>query len=183
MEKKLKKNIKKILRKVEKIEKIFTKQLNMIQMVSITCLVILLAVFISERNKVYTDTFALEEQKFKYLSDIDYVKSETSVGWGSITLDANLDASKNDGLITLLVNKQVKKFIKGITAHATSTVVYDISEYQFDYFKTYYGIDAARGTNGNGVKFAIYTSVDGENWQLHTPVSPPIKKEIQKQNT
>jgi len=114
-------------------------------------------------------------ENFRYLSDIPYIKDQSSVGWGNITLDANLDASKNNGLIALIVNNQPKLFLKGITAHATSTVIYDVSEYDYDYFSTYYGVDAGRGTLSDGVKFAIYTSVDGQNWDLETPVSPPIK--------
>ena len=113
-----------------------------------------------------------------YLSDIPYIANQSSVGCGSITLDKNLDSKYNQGLITLIVNGQQKKFLKGISAHATSTLVYDITGLGYDYFSTYYGIDASRGNTGNGVQFAIYTSVTGEDddWDLHTLVSPPIKK-------
>ncbi len=111
-----------------------------------------------------------------YLSDIPYDVSQSNVGWGSITLDQNLETAYNQGLITLIVDGQQKKFLKGVSAHATSTLIYNITGLGYDYFSTYYGVDASRGTNGNGVKFAIYTSADGENWDLHTLVSPPVKK-------
>ncbi len=116
------------------------------------------------------------KKDYVYLSDIPYVKNQTSVGWGSLTLDKNLETKYNNGLISLIVNGKQELFLKGISAHATSTVVYDISEYDYDYFSTYYGVDANRGNNGNGVKFSIYTSVDGENWELQTSSKPPVKK-------
>ncbi|MCI8362712.1 MAG: hypothetical protein HFJ41_06310 [Clostridia bacterium] len=117
-----------------------------------------------------------KESKFCYLSDIPYIAEQSRVGWGSITLDQNLETQYNDGLIALQIDNQVKFFIKGVSAHATSTLVYDISSYNYDYFTTYFGVDASRQNNGNGVKFAIYTSKDGQNWDLHTPVSPPVMK-------
>ena len=151
------------------------------------CFALLLVVFLLDNGKLLGDScisFAssevgakqVEEKKYCYLSDIPYVKELSNVAWGSITLDQNLETKYNNGLITLIVNGEQRKFLKGISAHATSTVIYNITDYDYDYFSTYYGVDASRGTNGNGVKFAIYTSVDGENWDLHTLVSPPVKK-------
>ncbi len=116
------------------------------------------------------------EKQYQYLSDMKYVSNQSSVGWGSITLDKNLDTKYNGGLITLIVDGQPKKFLKGIAAHATSTVVYDITDYDYDFFTAYIGVDASRGSAGNGVKFLIYTSVDGENWDLKTPASPKAMK-------
>ena len=115
-------------------------------------------------------------EKFCYLSDIPYIKDQSSVGWGSITLDRNLESGYNNGLITLIVDGQKRQFYKGISAHATSTLVYDIRDYDYDYFTTYLGVDESRKNNGNGVKFAIYTSVDGEHWDVKTPVSPSVMK-------
>ena len=57
-----------------------------------------------------------------------------------------------------------KYFINGLFAHAESTLIFDISEYTekgFDTFKTYLGVDTYAKSNGNGVKFTIYGSVDG----------------------
>ena len=105
---------------------------------------------------------------YVYLSDIQYIKDQSSVGWGSITLDGNLETQYNNGLITLLIDGKKTFFLKGISAHATSTIVYDFSAYDYDYFSTYIGVDESRGNNGNGVKFQIYTSEDGENWELKT---------------
>lgn len=112
----------------------------------------------------------------RYLSDMNYIKEQTSVGYGSVTLDSNLDPKSNNGLLSLLVDGENRTFIKGVLAHATSTLVYDFSGQDFDYFTTYYGVDTSQANRGTGVKFAIYTSSDGENWDLHTPVSPGVMK-------
>lgn len=124
-----------------------------------------------------TQAYAAEQtdKGYVYLSDINYMTG-SSVGWGSITYDKNLDSGSNGGLITLLIDGEKTRFLKGISAHATSTLLFDISDYDYDYFTTYYGVDNSRGTNGNGVKFAIYTSVDGETWNLQTPASPKVMK-------
>ena len=108
-----------------------------------------------------------------YLSDIPYANAK--VGWGSLTLDKN---GVNNGGITLNVNGSATTFHKGIFAHATSTVDYDISQYSSEYshFVTYYGLNTTNNNVGNGVKFYVYTSNDGENWDRKTDVNPtPIK--------
>ena len=138
------------------------------------CFAFLLIIFLLPKNK----TFAAEQNEnndFCYLSDIPY-RSDSTVGWGSITLDKNLDTSVNKGMITLMIDGEKKQFFKGISAHATSTLIYDLTNYNYDYFTAYIGVDAGRGSNGNGVKFSIYTSLDGENWTLRTPVSPQVMK-------
>lgn len=106
-----------------------------------------------------------------YLSDIPFQKAE--VGWKTIGLDKTND---NASLIMKIDNSSavVKK---GIWAHATSTVEYDISKYKdYDYFTTYYGLNTSAGNTGNGVKFYIYTSEDGKTWTLRTEENPaPLK--------
>lgn len=108
-----------------------------------------------------------------YLSDIPYASAK--VGWGSLTLDKN---GVNNGGITLNVNGSATTFHKGIFAHATSTVDYDVSQYssEYPYFVTYYGLNTTNNNVGNGVKFSVYTSNDGEHWDLKTDAEPtPIK--------
>ena len=108
------------------------------------------------------------QSQFCYLSDIPYIKEQSSVGWGSITYDKNLDTKYNNGLITLKIDGEKRYFIKGVAAHATSTLVYDISAYDYDYFTAYIGVDQSReiiGNQGNGVQFALATSVDGVTWE------------------
>ena len=118
-------------------------------------------------------------EMYKYLSDIPYDKTQSKVGWGSLTLDSNLETQHNYGLITLIVENKKTYFLKGISAHANSTVVYDISSEelsQFDHFSTYVGVDASRGDIGNGVKFKIYTSMNGSDWTLRTSDKPNALK-------
>ncbi len=102
-------------------------------------------------------------KQYQYLSDIEYIKNLSSTGYGPIKLDQNLDGDK----ITLNVDGEVLEFSKGIAAHATSTVVFDVSSYSNTYsrFTTYVGLDRSRGNNGNGVKFKIMTSNDGKTWE------------------
>ena len=106
-----------------------------------------------------------------YLSDIPYQKAQ--VGWGTLGLD------KTSSNASLILNIEGASVIvkKGIFAHATSTIEYDISSYKdYDYFTTYYGLNTTAGNNGNGVKFYIYTSEDGKNWTLRTEENPvPLK--------
>ncbi len=108
-----------------------------------------------------------------YLSDVPYntemtVPASATEAYGVITMDKT--ANGGDAL-NLIVNGENVTFKKGIFAHAESTVVYDLSQYECDYFSTYYGISSLRGTKGN-VKFYIYTSNDGQNWELKTSETP-----------
>ena len=66
---------------------------------------------------------------------------------------------------------------KGIWAHATSTLEYDISNYKdYAYFTVFYGLNSTSNNNGNGVKFYIYTSEDGKTWTLRTEENPTAIK-------
>ncbi|MDE6292765.1 MAG: NPCBM/NEW2 domain-containing protein, partial [Bacilli bacterium] len=124
-------------------------------------------------NLLSRSTFSVDKaQKFIYLSEIDYVKDLSSVGWGSISINKNPDG----GIISLIIDGQKKQFLRGIGAHAPSNVVYDISGYDYDYLTTYVGLDASKGSNGNGIKLHIFTSMDGTNWDLETPNSPEVSK-------
>ena len=72
-----------------------------------------LILFMVAINLMTRSTFSVnEEDKYMYLSDIPYVSEKTSVGWGSLTVDRNLDANANDGLITLIIDGKKKSFLK-----------------------------------------------------------------------
>lgn len=94
-----------------------------------------------------------------YLSDIEYDTTLSSAGWGSIKKDVNVDGRT----IKLIVDGKVVEFKKGMAAHATSTLVYDVSKYKKEYSRlvTYAGLDQSKGGAGNGAKFSVYTSVNG----------------------
>lgn len=124
---------------------------------------------ISKKNVVKNDSIKyfnssinsnLRASDMVYLSDIPYISENTNVGWGSLTLDKNLDG----GRISLIVNGKRKYFLKGITAHANANLEYDISAYDYDFFTARLGVDAGRGTLGDGVRFEVSTSLDGETW-------------------
>ncbi len=121
---------------------------------------------IEENKGTYYLSSSVDGINCKYLSDIEYIKDKSSVEWGSITLDGNLETQHNNGLISLIINGQKKYFLKGISAHATSTLIYDLKDEDFDYFSAFIGVDESRGTNGNGVKFEISTSQDGNTWNV-----------------
>ncbi len=109
---------------------------------------------------------------FVYLSDIDYIASQSRPGWGSILKDTTSAGSK----ISVKVENAYYPFDKGMWAHATSTIVYDIHDYHYDYFTAYVGLNQTAATSSNGVKFYIYTSIDGVNWKLQTSENPTVLK-------
>ena len=112
-----------------------------------------------------------ETDQVVYLSDIPYMKAQ--VGWKTIGLDKTNDNAN----LVMRINDSSVVMKKGIWAHATSTVEYDISAYKdYAYFTTYYGLNTSAGSNGNGVKFYIYTSKDGKNWTLRTEKDPVVLK-------
>ncbi|MCI8588032.1 MAG: hypothetical protein HFG40_00075, partial [Bacilli bacterium] len=43
-------------------------------------------------------------EKFRYLSDTPYIEDQSSVGYGSILLDTNINTSYNNALITLNID-------------------------------------------------------------------------------
>ena len=139
---------------------------------------IALLIMISLPKSVFADT---TNNDCVYLSDIEYDKENSKVGWGSITPDSNLETQYNHGLITLIVDGKPKYFLKGMSAHATSTLIYDISKYQYKYFSTYIGVDESRKDYGNGVKFKISTSANGKDWEDKT--DDEIKNSVFKGNT
>lgn len=99
-----------------------------------------------------------------YLSDITYNSEKSFAASGhSIKIDEN---DSND-IIRLKVNDKSTPFIKGITAWATSEIVYDLRDYDYDYFTSYIGVDISEQSNyfNGGAKFYIYTSEDGEEWK------------------
>lgn len=135
---------------------------------------------------------------FVYISDYPYLSEKSYASKdleyktdGNITIDGADPKLMGDGMITLTNGKDSnglptsKKYLKGITAVADSEVVYDISSFDYECFSVYYGIDHAMsfaeyfsdGGPGSGqAKFYIYTSTDGDSWNLETEDNPAFKK-------
>ncbi len=144
-----------------------------------SCVALLLAVIFSvcpeyssaqtlDKVLIYSNN---EEGQVLYLSDIPYSKAQ--VGWGNVALDKTQD---NAAFVMNIEGTSVN-VKKGIWAHATSTMEYDISQYKdYAYFTVYYGVNGTSGNNGNGVKFYIYTSKDGKTWDLRTEENPVALK-------
>lgn len=99
-------------------------------------------------------------ENFCYLSDIPYDKSQSKSGYGSLIMDK----AGNNSLISVKIEGGYYSFEKGIWAHATSTVVYDLRNYDYDYFTAYIGLNKTAASSSNGVIFKIYTSEDGKSW-------------------
>ncbi|MCI9177468.1 MAG: hypothetical protein HFJ28_02575 [Clostridia bacterium] len=124
-----------------------------------------------ERQKIVFPDKITNEGDVVYLSDIPYSKGQTA--WGNIALDKTQDNAS----LTMKVDDYTILIKKGIWAHATSTVEYDISNYKdYAYFTVFYGLNSTSNNNGNGVKFYIYTSEDGKTWTLRTEENPAAIK-------
>ena len=126
------------------------------------CFTLLLIIIICTQEKTgYSMVMAANERC--YLSDISYMKDKTTVASGHTV---KLDKNDSDKLISLKINGETQEFIKGLCAWATSEIVYDLRDYNYDYFTSYLGVDISQQSNyfNTGVKFYIYTSDNGENW-------------------
>lgn len=90
-----------------------------------------------------------------YLSDLDW-KSATN-GWGTIGKDVSIDGNK-----LTLRNEDGSKvsYDKGLGVHAESTIIYDLSEYEYyNIFESYIGVDQEMVANSS-LGFEVY--LDGE---------------------
>ncbi len=115
----------------------------------------------------YTYASVSEETKksndFTYLSDITYVEDKSFVDSEHFIYK---DTNETSNLITVNVEGKKRSFFKGMCAWATSELVYDLRNYDYDYFTSYLGVDVRQQETyaNNGVIFRIYVSEDGENW-------------------
>lgn len=107
-------------------------------------------------------TYTISEQSsdsFVYLSDLEYDPA-SKAGWGEIQKDKDVEG----GTITLKLNDTVTYFQKGMGAHATSNLIYDISQYNQEYTRlsTYVGVDHAKNGKSDGAQFFIWGSKTGQ---------------------
>ncbi len=123
-------------------------------------------------NYAVGSTITKNGDAFVYLSDMEYIKNQSKTAWGSILKDTTSNGSK----ISVKVEGAYYTFDKGMWAHATSTLVYDITDYNYKYFTAFVGLNQTAASSSNGVKFYVYTSVDGTNWDLKTAENPEVKK-------
>ncbi len=169
-------------------EKVLEKKQEILLVLILMVLAVLMGIcfprmFISDVNKDTTlKQFAMEgnilaslenkEDTFIYLSDIDYIVSQSKTAWGSILKDTTSSGSK----ISVKVEGAYYTFDKGMWAHASSQLVYDLHDYDYKYFTAFLGLNQTAASSSNGVKFYIYTSQDGSNWTLQTDENPAVTK-------
>lgn len=105
------------------------------------------------------DLNQLENMNYVSLTELNPIKIRTG---NNTAIKINKNLSNNT--IGLKIDNQIKFFEEGITSQASSTLVYDISEYSniFDRFRCYLGIDASQPKGE--VKFIISVSNDNEHW-------------------
>ena len=123
----------------------------------------------NNRYLVIANDLSYDATDHLYLSDIDYVSLMSYVKDGYYF---KKDKNNLNGLIEVNVkdeagNKTKQTFIKGISAWATSNIVYDVADLPYDYFTAYVGVDANQTSDyyNSGVRFTIFTSMDGETWE------------------
>ena len=110
-------------------------------------------VLADELNNAYSTTSVEKNKDYLYLSELEYDTSKSNTAYKSITKDTNTNGSK----IKLVVDGEIVQFEKGMGAHATSTLIYDLSNYSSEYtrFVSYLGLDNSMKGGGNGAKFTI----------------------------
>ncbi len=113
--------------------------------------------------------FGLEDDtsKYVYLSDLELDTTHRSqAGWGSILFDQ----VNGGGKIAERYEGNVVTFDKGIWAHASSNVYYNLEEAgvegEYDYLTAYAGLNTTAASSSNGVVFFVYGSRDGTNWDV-----------------
>lgn len=94
-------------------------------------------------------------EDYKYLTEYDW-KSANS-GWGTVRKDNSVS---NNRLTLTNEEGQSISYDRGIGTHATSTIIYDLSDKDYDYFTSFVGVDRAMYGSVGSISFEVY--VDGE---------------------
>ena len=118
---------------------------------------------ICKDKEIYASKDQTSTPTYTYLSDITYDKDRS---FAASSHSIHIDENDSNEMITLKVNDKNKSYIKGICAWADSQIIYDLRDYDYDYFTSNIGVDISEQSNyfNTGVKFYIYTSEDGQNW-------------------
>ena len=135
---------------------------NLFFKLAFTFIFLLIMLFCGNSKITNSKVMAASKDKI-YLSDIQYMDSSYAASGHLIKTDKN----DSDKMIELKVNNESHIFVKGVSAWASSEIIYDLNGYDFDYFKTFLGVDISEQSNyyNTGVKFTIYTSKDNKNWE------------------
>ncbi len=139
-------------------------KIKLLSKIVISFAFLLVSFFVVQEKTGNSVVMATNTEERCYLSNINYITDQSFVSSGhSIKLDKN----DSDKLISLNVKGSPQQFIKGVCAWASSQIVYDLSNYNYDYFTSYIGVDTSEQSNyyNTGVKFYVYTSKDGNTWE------------------
>ncbi len=95
-----------------------------------------------------------ENEQIAYLTDGEWLPT-SKAGWGTLLKDTTSNGTK----ISLNYDGTVLTFDRGVWAHATSNVDFDVRPYkdEYDYLLVYVGLNRTANSSGN-VKFTVYTS-------------------------
>ncbi|MBM6838349.1 NPCBM/NEW2 domain-containing protein, partial [Clostridium saudiense] len=111
----------------------------------------------SDGNEVIkTRTVAVVNMNdYKYLTEYDWSSTKNSYA------APKKDISTSDNALRLTDGDgNVVSFERGIGAHATSTIIYDLTDKDYAYFSSYVGVDRQMFGSVGSVIFEVY--VDGE---------------------
>ncbi|RDY26734.1 DUF5011 domain-containing protein [Romboutsia weinsteinii] len=90
-------------------------------------------------------------EDFKYLTDYDWKSANQSHGSTRKDSAASANAlrlTKEDGTVAT--------YERGIGAHSNATIVYDLSDKEYDFFSAYVGVDRAMHGTVGSVQFEVY---------------------------
>ena len=106
----------------------------------------------SHGNKTTLDRKVSVVNAYDYISDKNW-KSANS-GWRSVQKDRSVE---NNTITLLGEDGQEVEYKKGIGTHATSTIVYDLSEGNYKFFEAYVGVDREmRNSDVSSLSFEVY---------------------------
>ncbi len=107
------------------------------------------------------------EGKFVYLSTYlsdNSVAITKKTGWGNILADITPESQK----LAMRIEGQALTFEKGIWAHATSTIVFNLSKIEgyekYKQFSAFVGLNTT-ANSASSVRFTISTSTDNKTWK------------------
>ena len=92
---------------------------------------------------------------YKYLTEYNWKSANAS--WGTVKKDKSIEGNS---LRLTGENGEAIVYEKGIGTHATSTIIYDLSDKDYAYFTSYVGVDREMYNSAGSVVFKVY--VDGE---------------------
>ena len=93
----------------------------------------------------------VDMEDYKYLTDIDWKSTNNS--YSAPNKDKAISGNK---LRLTNENGEVAVYERGIGAHSTSTIVYDLTDKNYDYFTSYVGVDRAMFGTVGSVEFEVW---------------------------